>query len=337
MKRFLEKFARRPMVLYGSGMVVAGAVLGGGFSWWFSAPSAVSLSDASQMVSRLTDHRAKVSKVFPGPAGLTGIVIQGSRGPMLAWMTDSGSAIIIGDVINRKNENLSRIEASRVLRNTAMDQVVGGDGKGSVAPTVAPAQAAPVAQVTPVADTTSASDGEAVLRQFVENPPASTIADPDTASGTHVLYAFVDPNCIFCHRLYQEVRENLGALRKAGVRVEYVPVAILKQSSIQKAALEIAGGWQALRKDEDHFNVDTEEGGLPDQGASHLNISLANANTQWMQKISLANDIAVATPLLVWKAGDGHVYYLSGYPNADGFNRILESFQSGWKPHKEAK
>lgn len=312
-------------------MMVAGFF---GFLIGSSLPSSLSVSQANRMVTRLTHGVAHVSKVFPGPDGLTGIVIEGRGRPVLAWMTNSRSAILIGSVVNRKNENLTRIDAKELgsVKPTAMEQALGG-GQQKQETTTPVSDASTMATGTASAD--SANAGESVLRQFVMNPPPTAITDPSTASGTHVLYAFVDPNCIFCHHLFEAVQHNLSAFRKAGVRVEYLPVAILKQSSIQKAGLEIAGGWPALLKDEQGFNEATEEGALPDRGASLQSISLAKSDTQLMQTLSQANQIGVATPLLVWQAGNGHVYYLSGYPNHQGLQRLLDSFRSGWKPSKK--
>ncbi len=314
----------KSLVMTSLGTFFLGIAAGIIASHWF-APSMVSLRQANAIISQLTSKKAKVSKIFPGPEGLTGIVIQGTQGPLLAWMTDSRSAVIVGHVINRKNEDLSVIDQS-YLKNTSLNSTIGGSS--STTPAIQSTVTAPPSDTTPVAvsDTKfSDDDGEKALMTFLFNPPPTAITDPHT-SGSHILYAFIDPNCIFCHKLYDYVASHQREFQKDGVTVKYIPVAILKQSSIAKAAQEIEGGWPALYKDEKGFNESTEEGGLSDVLPASNYINLAKDDTKMFSAISAANKIGVMTPMLIWEAGNGRAYYLSGFPDNNGFQKLLESF-----------
>ncbi len=297
------------------------------------AGKAVSAPDANAVIGRLTHGKATVVRTFAGPDGLTGLVIRGSSGPVIGWMTNSRSAVILGGVVDAKtNENMT-------LQATNAYILKGGPNQSATqAPNLAPASVAPAS--APVATPPAKpEDGEQALAAFVSGGVNSfhTIAQPGL-SGPNTLYVFIDPNCIFCHKMYGTVQSRLADFRKAGVRVVYVPVAILKQSSIGKAAQEIQGGWTALKQDETSFNDSTEEGGLPGISGSALMqyAPFARENTDLLS--TLANDNGLdghfGTPFLVWKAGNGHVFYMNGYPGDAGLTALIGSFRSGWTPPK---
>jgi thiol:disulfide interchange protein DsbG len=75
------------------------------------------------------------------------------------------------------------------------------------------------------------------------------------------LTAFMDPNCIWCHRFYEKVLPRIYA-GKLHLRV--VLVGFLKPTSAVKAAAVLMAKHpaRALAFDESHFNVITEEGGI---------------------------------------------------------------------------
>jgi len=180
--------------------------------------------------------------------------------------------------------------------------------------------------------------GESALQQFIrgsQNGSFSEVSQPGL-SGPHVLYAFVDPNCIFCHKFFDYVQTHLSEFKQAGVRVVYVPVAILKQSSIAKAAAIVDNGWPALLEDEQKFDVNDEEGGVQElTGASLAQyVSGVKVNTTWLGNLSSANHANEGTPFLVWQAGDGRTYYLDGFPTGKGVQALFASMQPGWSAKK---
>jgi thiol:disulfide interchange protein DsbG len=296
----------------------------------------VSVRAADKMVSKMTHGAAHVTKTFPGPDGLTGIVIKGSQGPLIAWVTDQKSAIIVGNVVDQGNHNVTTLATHMYLEKSGLSGLAVGSGPAAAG---TPSSVHPSSQHTEYVsnsqapDASSGKSGEAMLRSFVNDPhQAVTIQDPNT-NGPHPLYVFFDPNCIFCHKLFDLVRGNVAMFNKAGVRVVYVPVAILKQSSANKAAEIVAGGWPVLLKDETGFNENTEEGGLSGNGVSSQALAAAHLDTEVMSRLASGNHLAVETPMLVWKAGNQHVYYLNGAPGSSaGLGKLLASFSSGWKP-----
>jgi hypothetical protein len=74
--------------------------------------------------------------------------------------------------------------------------------------------------------------------------------------------AFVDPNCTFCHKWFNEVKT---AVAEGKITFRIVPVAALKKSSVPRA-IEILSAKDPLAlwlHDENHFDSANEEGGLP--------------------------------------------------------------------------
>jgi thiol:disulfide interchange protein DsbG len=81
---------------------------------------------------------------------------------------------------------------------------------------------------------------------------------PDDAP---VLYVFADPNCIYCHRFYDQV----APLAKAGkIQVKWALAGFLKPSSMGRAAAILSADdpTAALAKNEAGFNEAKEEGGI---------------------------------------------------------------------------
>ncbi|MDD3759796.1 MAG: thioredoxin fold domain-containing protein [Acidithiobacillus sp.] len=73
---------------------------------------------------------------------------------------------------------------------------------------------------------------------------------------------FVDPNCLWCHRFFEQVQAGVAAGK---ARYLVVPVAILKKSSAAKAEqiMQSPNPQATFLRDERGFNTNTEEGGLP--------------------------------------------------------------------------
>lgn len=123
---------------------------------------------------------------------------------------------------------------------------------------------------------TAASAQERILFQEMAQPMKSTpSAMPPSAIAASVahahtfgvghkgpeLTAFMDPNCIWCHRFYEK---SLPLIRSGKLRLRVVLVGFLKPSSPGKAASILMSGnpAAALAYDESHFNEQKEEGGI---------------------------------------------------------------------------
>lgn len=106
---------------------------------------------------------------------------------------------------------------------------------------------------------------------------------------------FVDPDCIFCHKFYEEAKPLIDAGK---LRVRYVVVAFLKRSSGPRAAA-ILGAKDpaiAMAENEKGFDEATEEGGIkPAQNPGTAIISAVENNTKLLSESG-----EMATPTLIY-------------------------------------
>jgi len=124
-----------------------------------------------------------------------------------------------------------------------------------------------------------------------------------------LLYIYFDPNCIYCHLIYQRLRPYV---RGGQVRVAWIPVGFLKSDSPGKAEAIIAAPdpLAAMRLNEQGFDASSEEGGVA---------PLAHPRRSTVRKIYnntrlLAATRSLATPTLVFTDGDGVVHVVAGMP-----------------------
>ncbi len=112
---------------------------------------------------------------------------------------------------------------------------------------------------------------------------------------------FLDPNCIFCHRLYAAALPLLAAGK---LRLRVVLVGFLKPTSFDRASaiLMASDPARALAADERGFDVAAEEGGIAPATAIPAPIHAAIvADTKL-----LAQSGAEATPTLLFQDRAGH-------------------------------
>jgi thiol:disulfide interchange protein DsbG len=78
-------------------------------------------------------------------------------------------------------------------------------------------------------------------------------------SGPRVVDVFFDPNCPYCHKLYDDLQPWVG---KQGLQLRWIPVAVLAPSSEGKAAamLQSADRARALARNEDDYDENPRAG-----------------------------------------------------------------------------
>jgi protein-disulfide isomerase len=136
-----------------------------------------------------------------------------------------------------------------------------------------------------------------------------------TSSGhgpTH-LVVFFDPNCVFCHQLW----ENLHKIKnyRDKFTIVWVPVAFLKISSITKAEAILAyshqpmlsshivrndfsGGAGALAMNERRFDMTAESGAIPPFDSSALRQVIVRNSKEWMH-LAAQSKSHIATPMII--------------------------------------
>lgn len=108
------------------------------------------------------------------------------------------------------------------------------------------------------------------------------------------LYVFWDPNCSACHLFYEELQQHPRAQRR--LTIHWIPVGVIKASSLGKAAAVIHGGWGALQADERGFHPHTESGAInPSQDLKMIAEAKANTHALYALMARHTQNV-VATP-----------------------------------------
>ena len=244
-------------------------------------------------VATVTHGVATVRKIFPGPkgSGLTGAVVrEGSNPPFVVWIAADGKTLIAGNVFDVRGRNLTEL-ADLLLAN---------------APVRAPAPA-------PVPAAASGPPSPVFLAPGAYRAMAGGVRFLREGRGTKSLWIFLDPNCIWCHRLYAALK---ATPLPADVSVNWVPVAFIKPSSVGRAETLLAKGLPALVEDETRFVESTEEGGIPETRRPDLEAEVKE-NKRIFDALG-----ATMTPTIVYRDGTGRAKRFDGYPMPEILERI---------------
>jgi thiol:disulfide interchange protein DsbG len=168
----------------------------------------------------------------------------------------------------------------------------------------------------------SLAKSRAIAGQLLDNIDQTTwIAE---GTGKHLIYIFFDPNCPYCHKLYESLRPLIAA---NDLQLRWIPVGLLTASSPAKAAaiLQADNPLQAFHDNEDNFNFnDSSPGGGIDQVATvsdKTRLDLA-ANLSVLQGQNL-----FVVPVAVFRASDGHGFMFQGAPPDETLKALLQYVQ----------
>ncbi|HEV2110634.1 MAG TPA: thiol:disulfide interchange protein DsbG [Gammaproteobacteria bacterium] len=145
--------------------------------------------------------------------------------------------------------------------------------------------------------------------RYIPKPDAAKIAaalgpDPwlveDGVAAAPLIYVYADPNCIYCNKLWNELRPYV---QSGKVRVRWALLAFLKPTSKGRAAAILAAHDRdaALAEDELKFDKDHEEGGIAE-------LKPVSPDIDTVLKIHNEQMIdagGAGTPTLVFKRQDG--------------------------------
>lgn len=136
----------------------------------------------------------------------------------------------------------------------------------------------------------------------------------DGADNGNAVYVFFDVNCIFCHYIWKASQPYI----KAGASVRWVPVAILRQDSLTKAA--------AILEADNPLAVFTEQsvkftsGGI--KGKADVSANTRNkldANKDLMSDFGFGG-----TPAVLYKDAQGKVKVVEGMPKLGKLPEIFK-------------
>lgn len=147
---------------------------------------------------------------------------------------------------------------------------------------------------------------------------ASWIAE---GNGAHILYVFFDPNCPYCHKLYERLRSRVG---QNELQVRWIPVGILFTTSLGKAAalLEAQDPLLAFRQNEEKF-THTEHGAASETFASAATEKKLKQNSQLLQQIG-----GQSVPTILYREASGLIKVRQGAPSQKKLDAFLAQVAS---------
>lgn len=139
----------------------------------------------------------------------------------------------------------------------------------------------------------------------------------------HVIYVFFDPNCPYCHKIFEILRPQV---QSGAVELRWVPIGKLMATSLGKAAalLEDKDPTAALYRNERDFSRETgafggiEEEPLPREDT----LRRLSANHALLRRSG--ND---AVPALLYRTKEGKANLVVGAPPAATLDAIVKSLE----------
>lgn len=144
---------------------------------------------------------------------------------------------------------------------------------------------------------------------------AKVIIDGNEAN-KKVIYAFIDPDCIYCHQLWENARPYVGE-----TTIKWIPVSILSEESLGKAAAMLQAK-DPSKMLEEHEKAFKETRGIAPLSKDAITMSTAeiiSSNTALMQKMKITG-----TPAIVYFDDKGGVNVSSGSPSPDVLAKLMK-------------
>jgi thiol:disulfide interchange protein DsbG len=282
---------------------------------------------ANLLIRTLSRGTATVFKLYPGPDGLVGVIYRTQAGALrVVWMTPRGIAIISGPVITSGGQDLTRIANSAVA---SVESTLGNIRQSESSHPTSPSALLPETSGmgSPSEGSSSSGPGSPGTQGGIALPGGkATLAKMSKSdfllmskhlqsvavgSGPRDLYIYADPNCIFCNRLWEEMKPYAGK-----VTAHWILVGFLKKTdSLKKATaiLQSKNRLKALTANEETFDKTLEEGGFPIPSDDRLDVTVERAVATSTIGLGQATG-ELATPTLVFLGRDGQPHDVMGLP-----------------------
>ena len=139
----------------------------------------------------------------------------------------------------------------------------------------------------------------------------------------HVMYAFFDPNCPYCHKVFDMLRPQV---ERGEVEVRWIPVGYLMLTSLGKAAtmLEDKNPTEALYRNERGFSQETGTfGGVEEEPVPREDtLRKLAANLNLLKRSGFE-----AVPALVFRGKNGKADLVRGAPPAAVLEKIVKNLE----------
>ncbi len=168
-------------------------------------------------------------------------------------------------------------------------------------------------------DTTAARQKTAAA-MLADISQATWIRDGKSA---HVIYVFFDPNCPYCHKVYEMLRPQV---QRGEVELRWVVIGKLMETSVGKAAamLEAKDPTEALHRNERGFSQESGSfGGIEEEPLPREEtIRRLHANHALLNRSGFD-----AVPTLLFRTKDGKADIVRGAPPAAFFEKLLKELE----------
>lgn len=231
-------------------------------------------TDYPAPIAALEDRGIEILQRFDTPSDLVGYAAKAGLRPVAAYVTPDGAHAIIGTMLDAEGNEVTSEVLEPIIRNNR--------------------QKAQKAAWPRLEQSHWVADG---------NPDADRI-----------LYLFTDPNCPYCHELWQQTRSVVASGK---VQLRHVLVGILKPSSPGKAAAILGSDnpSEMLTRNEQSF----ESGGVesvPDISATTQ--KKLTANRRLMRGLNV-----YGTPAVFYRDASGEVRSARGVPSENRLRAML--------------
>lgn len=156
-------------------------------------------------------------------------------------------------------------------------------------------------------------------KDALADSPGTTWIQDGNPNAKHMAYVVADPNCIYCHKLYELTRP---AVQSGDLSLRWIWVGFLRDSSpgIAKAILAAKDPAAAMAQNENQFNESQEAGGLPPLSNANSDIEAKYAkNMAFLNKYQFPG-----TPVLIYQSTDGTPMSLYGI-SPDDLNKTIST------------
>jgi len=171
--------------------------------------------------------------------------------------------------------------------------------------------------------------GTTPMAEARQKAAASILADIKQATwirdgkSAHVIYVFFDPNCPYCHKVYEMLRPQV---QRGEVELRWVVVGKLMTTSTGKAAamLEAKDPAEAFHRNERDFSQATGSfGGIEEEPAPRDDtIRRLNANLALLNRTGFD-----AVPALLFRTKAGKADIIRGAPPAAFLEKLLKNLE----------
>lgn len=147
-------------------------------------------------------------------------------------------------------------------------------------------------------------------------------SDARMGTGPRVVDVFFDPNCPYCHALYDDLRPWAG---REGLQFRWIPVAVLARSSTGKAAaiLQAPDRARALARNEDDYDENPEAGSGGGVVPARQVAAATHAELARNLRVLHLAGAYFAFPMMVWRDRSGRARMFLGTPHDTAQLRAL--------------